>query len=287
MGTEKGKRTIRYAGHTMGLPGYDIYRSIDFCKRIGFDAVEVRMAADGQIDSETVTDGEAAKIGAYAEKQGMDISCLNSYFRNFTDLNERPKTIAKLKRVAELAAVVKAPLIRLYGGVEPFTQDKVWFVDNWTRSVDGVREVAEYAARFGVRVCIETHVNSLTMSVRDTVRFIEDVAMPNVGMLLDYAWVEMAGVEVGAEAVRKAAGHIFHVHFKDWVCENRFPLKKRACLMGEGTVRWPEVLTALREIGYTGYLCDEYERYWHPEELPAPEIGMKHDLEYVKKFFAE
>ena len=280
-------KKIKFAAHTMGLPKLDIYQCIDFCKTFGYDGVEVRVAANGQIDSETITDAEAAKIGAYAQKQGVEIVCLTSYYKNFTNLEERPKTIANLKRVAELAAIVNAPLIRLYGGMEPFTQEKVWFTDNWTRSVTGVREVAEYAAKFGVKICVETHVGSLTMSVRDTVRLIEDVNMANVGMLFDYAWVEMAGVEVGAEAVRRAARHIFHVHFKDWVCENRFPIKKHSCLMGEGTVRWPEVLTTIRESGYTGYLCDEYEKYWYPEELPEPEVGMKHNLEYVKKFFAD
>ena len=279
---------IKYAGHTMGLPGRDIYQCIDFCKNLGYDGVEVRVATkDAQINSETITDDEARKIGVYAAEKGIEIVCLTSYYKDFTNLEARPATIANLKRVVELAHIVGAPLIRLYGGMEPFTQERVWFTDNWTRSVSGVREVAEYAAKFGVKICIETHVGSLTMSVRDTVRLIEDVNMANVGMLFDYAWVEMAGVEVGAEAVRKAARHIFHVHVKDWVCENRFPIKKRSALMGEGTVRWPEVLQALKEVGYTGYLCDEYEKFWYPEELPEPEVGMKHNLEYVKKFFAE
>ena len=138
-----------------------------------------------------------------------------------------------------------------------------------------------------MRICIETHIGSLTMNVRDTVRLIEDVNMANVGMLLDYAWVELAGVETGAEAIRKAARHIFHVHIKDWKLESRIPLKKKSCLMGEGTVRWPEALQALREVGYTGYVSDEYEKYWYPQELPEPEIGMKHNLEYARKFLLE
>ncbi|MBQ7649731.1 MAG: hypothetical protein IJS15_02165, partial [Victivallales bacterium] len=72
-------------------------------------------------------------------------------------------------------------------------------------------------------------------------------------------------------------------HIKDWTLESRIPLKKTSCLMGEGTVRWPEALKALKEIGYTGYVSDEYEKYWYPDDLPEPEIGMKHNLDYVKK----
>lgn len=275
---------IKFSGHTMGAPKCDIFEVIELFKSIGYDGIEVRVAADGQIDSEKLTDEEARKIDAAARAKGMEFSCLTSYYQNFVKVEEREDVIRNLKRVIEIAALLHCPLVRVYGGVEPFSQPGVWFNDVWSRTVDGIRRTAEYAAKFGVRICIETHIGSLTMSVRDTVRLIEDVNMANVGMLLDYAWVELAGVETGAEAIRKAARHIFHVHIKDWTLESRIPLKKKSCLMGEGTVRWQEALEELKKVGYTGYVSDEYEKYWYPAELPEPEIGMKHNLEYAKKF---
>ena len=278
---------IRFSGHTMGAPKCDIFEVIELFKGISYDGIEVRVAADGQIDSEKLTDDEARKIHAASRAKEMEFSCLTSYYQNFVNMEEREGVIKNLKRVIEIASILHCPLVRVYGGVEPFSQPGVWFSDAWSRTVDGIRQTAEYAAKFGVRICIETHIGSLTMSVRDTVRLIEDVNMANVGMLLDYAWVELAGVETGAEAIRKAARHIFHVHIKDWKLESRIPLKKKSCLMGEGTVRWPEALQALREVGYTGYVSDEYEKYWYPQELPEPEIGMKHNLEYAKKFLLE
>ncbi len=274
---------IKFSGHTMGAPDCDIHQAIDLFKSIGYDGIEVRVAPNGQINSETFTDEEARSLYEEAKSKGMEFSCLTSYYKDFVNPEERGKVIANLKRVAEIAALLHCPLIRVYGGPEPFTQQKIWFCDCWTRSVEGIREVAAHAAALGVRVCIETHVGSLTMSVRDTVRLIEDVNMANVGMLFDYAWVELAGVESGAEAVRLAGRHIFHVHVKDWTLEERYPIKKTSQLMGKGTVRWVEALNALKEIGYTGYVTDEYEKYWYPEELPEPEVGMKHNLDFVKK----
>lgn len=278
---------IKFSGHTMGAPKCDIFEVIELFKSIGYDGIEVRVAADGQIDSEKLTDEEARKIDAAARAKGIEFSCLTSYYQNFVKMEEREDVIRNLKRVIEIAALLHCPLVRVYGGVEPFSQPGVWFNDVWSRTVDGIRRTAEYAAKFGVRICIETHIGSLTMSVRDTVRLIEDVNMANVGMLLDYAWVELAGVETGAEAIRKAARHIFHVHIKDWTLESRIPLKKKSCLMGEGTVRWQEALEELKKVGYTGYVSDEYEKYWYPAELPESEIGMKHNLEYAKKFLLE
>jgi len=266
----------------MGAPGRSIYEVIKLFRSIGYDGIEVRVAADGQINSETVTDDEARKIHAEAKAAGMEFSCLTSYYQNFVDLEKREDVISNLKRVIEIASILDCPLVRVYGGVEPNSQPGVWFNDAWTRTVTGIREVAEYAAEFGVRICIETHIGSLTMSIRDTVRLVEDVNMHNVGILFDYAWVELAGVEFGAEAVRRATRHIFHVHIKDWKLENRLPIQKQSCLMGEGTVAWKEVFAELKRIGYTGYISDEYEKYWYPKELPEPEVGMKHNLEYAK-----
>lgn len=274
---------IRYAGHTMGTPGKNIYEAIELLKNIGFDGIEVRVAKDGQIDSETITDDEVCRIAAAAKEAGMAFSCLTSYYKDFTP-PAREGVIRNLKRVIDIANLLDCKYVRVYGGNEPNTREDIWFSDFWTYTVTGVREVARYAAPFGITIVMETHAGSLTMSARDTIHLIDDINMNNVGMLFDYAWVELAGAETGADAVRRAAKYIKYVHVKDWKLESRLPLKKTSCLMGEGTVNWPAVLAALKEIGYVGYISNEYERYWHPEELPEPEIGMKHDLEYCKRY---
>ena len=40
----------------MGTPGRDIFEVIKLFKTIGYDGIEVRVAKDGQIDSEAITD---------------------------------------------------------------------------------------------------------------------------------------------------------------------------------------------------------------------------------------
>lgn len=273
---------IRFSGHTMGAPSCDIFGCIKLFKKIGYDGIEVRVADNGQIDSETITDQQARQIYEAARGEGMEFSCLTSYYQNFASYEQREEVIQNLKRVIQLADILQCPMVRVYGGVEANQLPGMWFNDVWSRTVSGIRETAEYAAQFGVKICIETHIGSLTMSIRDTLRMVEDVNMSNVGILFDYAWVELAGEEFGREAVRRAAGHIFHVHIKDWKLESRIPLKKTSCLMGEGTVAWEETLAELKRTGYTGYVSDEYEKYWYPQDLPEPEIGMRHNLEFVK-----
>jgi fatty-acyl-CoA synthase len=264
----------------MGTPKLDIYEAMELFKELGYDGIEVRIAEDGQINSETITDEEVRNIKKKSEEIEIEFSCLTSYYQDFSS-DKRDYVIRNLKRVAEIAAILGCPQLRVYGGTNDCPEG-MWFVEHWTRTVSGIREVAEFAADLNVGVCIETHIGSLTMSIRDTIRLVEDVNMNNVGILFDYAWVEIGGVENGKEAVKKAAKYITHCHVKDWQLESRIPLKKTSCLMGQGTVMWKEVLHELKKCGYTGYISDEYEKFWYPKELPEPEIGMKHNLDWVK-----
>lgn len=278
--------SVKFSGHTMGTPKCDILQAIQLFHEIGYDGIEVRVCADGQIDSEKLTDREADDLRLAAERAGIEFCCLTSYYKDFVTPEARPQTLANLRRVVDLASRLNCPNVRVYGGHDPCPAG-VWFTDNWTRTVTGIRELGEYAAERGIRIVIETHIGSLTMSVRDTRRLAEDVDLPNVGLLFDYAWVEVAGVEAGALAVKAAQGRIFHCHVKDWQLSSRTPLVKKSCLLGEGTVAWREVLGELKRSGYAGYITDEYEKYWYPEELPDPEVGMKRNLEWLRKAWQE
>ena len=44
----------------------------------------------------------------------------------------------------------------------------------------------------------------------------------------------------------------------------------------------PEILRAVKARGYDGWLSLEYERRWHPDDIPDASIGMKRSLEYLR-----
>ena len=50
-------------------------------------------------------------------------------------------------------------------------------------------------------------------------------------------------------------------------------------LYGHGVIDISSILTALDQVGFAGYICDEYEKFWYPDLLPDPESGMKHNIE--------
>jgi sugar phosphate isomerase/epimerase len=186
-----------------------------------------------------------------------------------------------MKRAVEVAAALGCTRVRAYGGILPpagFTKEAAW-----EKAVTAVREIGQFAAPHGVKLCVENHIGTLTMSAADTVRFVRDVGLANVGILFDYAWVYVAGQESPAEAVELMRRQIFHVHVKDWKFSGPAMEKRQACLLGEGDLGWRTVLLLLYSTGYDGYLSIEYEKHWAPS-LPDASIGMLQYVQTIKEY---
>ncbi|MEW6360258.1 MAG: sugar phosphate isomerase/epimerase family protein [Planctomycetota bacterium] len=264
---------MKTCGHTMGTPDLDIFQAIRLFADIGYDGIEVRCAPDGQIDPLSITPDRIKLILDCARERGIAFACLTPYAKNYVDPAERKKTLHEMRRTIEVAEALGCTRVRSYGGIEA--------KGAWGPSVEGVRETGRIAAGHGVTICVENHAGTLTMSAADTVRFVEDVGLENVGILYDHAWVHVAGKETIEEAIAMQMPYLRHVHVKDWKFIGGDVNKREARLLGEGDIAWPTVLRTLKAKGYDGYLSDEYEKKWHPAHLPDADVGMRKNREYV------
>jgi D-psicose/D-tagatose/L-ribulose 3-epimerase len=121
--------------------------------------------------------------------------------------------------------------------------------DEWKRSVEHLRRVAEYAAGSGVVLAEEVvnrfeiyHINTLDQGIR----LVDEVGHPNCRLHLDtfHAHIEEKNT---ADAIRRAGDRIAHVH----ISENDRGVP------GSGSVAWDATFDALRDIGYDGWLTVE------------------------------
>jgi sugar phosphate isomerase/epimerase len=114
--------------------------------------------------------------------------------------------------------------------------------------------LAEHAAGRMVRLCVEPIPGRLLPDARKTLAFLDEVAHPNLGLLLDVGHCLISG-EDPAGVARQAGGRLALVHLDD--------------NDGQGDLHWPlltgrltaahleELARALREIGYRGALTLE------------------------------
>jgi D-psicose/D-tagatose/L-ribulose 3-epimerase len=136
--------------------------------------------------------------------------------------------------------------------------------EEWKRSVDHLRRVAEYAAGQDVVLAEEVvnrfelyHVNTLDQGVR----LIDEVGHPNCRIHLDtfHAHIEEKNT---ADAIRRAGSRIAHVH----ISENDRGVP------GTGSVAWDATLGALGDIGYDGWLTVEAFGNFLPNLAAATKI---------------
>ena len=269
---------MKLAGHTMGTPGLTLSEAMRLFREIGFDGIEIRCAENGQINPEKINEQQIREIMEEKESLGLDVACLTPYYRDFVSPKKRDREIEGFKRVIQIASKLNCERVRVYGGVWPYpyvSRKKVWLM-----TIKAVRELCTYAGEHGVYICIENHPGTLTETATQTVMFIEQVNSDFLKILYDQANIDSAQGEKFQEAISLQKKYIFHVHVKDQTFING---KREPRLLGKGEMNWKAIIDALKNIGYREYLSDEYEKYWHPQLLPEPAIGMEKNLNYLKE----
>jgi D-psicose/D-tagatose/L-ribulose 3-epimerase len=136
--------------------------------------------------------------------------------------------------------------------------------DEWKRSVEHLRKVAEYAQGAGVVLAEEVvnrfelyHLNILDQAIR----LVDEVDHPNCRIHLDtfHAHIEEKD---SAAAIRRAGDRIVHIH----ISENDRGVP------GTGSVAWDAIFDALRDISYDGWLTVEAFGNFLPNLAAATKI---------------
>ncbi len=136
--------------------------------------------------------------------------------------------------------------------------------DEWKRSVEHLRKVAEYGQDAGVVLAEEVvnrfevyHLNILDQAIR----FVDEVDHPNCRIHLDTFHAHIEEKDPAA-AIRRAGDRIAHVH----VSENDRGVP------GTGSVAWDATFDALRAVGYDGWLTVEAFGNFLPNLAAATKI---------------
>ena len=71
-----------------------------------------------------------------------------------------------------------------------------------------------------------------------------------------------------------------HVHLKDSV-RNGGTSEPR--LLGDGDLPLKQIIGALRDMKYEGWICLETEKRWHPESAPEPEESLPQFVRFMRE----
>ena len=261
---------------------------MDTASELGFACVEVacwpqgkaerRYAGVSHIDAERVLEDDeyAAHILSYAKEKGVEISSL-AFYPNTMDgnLEKRAAAVEHLMNLIRASAKLGVGMVTTFIG-----RDQTKTVEE---NLELVKEVwppiMELAKAQGVKVAIENCPmlfgadqwpggQNLMTTPAIWKKVFEILPYENLGINYDpshFVWQMIDYIKPIYEFKDK----IFHVHYKDIkVYRDRldqcgimaYPLDFMSPkLPGLGDVDWGRYVSALTDIGYTGYTCIEVE----------------------------
>lgn len=291
------KMPYKIAGHTMGTPEYTVCEAIELLSWIGADGVEI-VVQDGYKSGlpRYASQEELAKIKKCAEDFHIQIIALTPYNSRFDSLDEkvRQAEIADIRKVVDYCEYFGAKYIRIYGGNRA-AGDNVQIPDRRAKLVDSMRTLGDYAQSKGVTLVIENHFNTMTVSAKESAELMKEINHPAVRVLYDQANLAFTENEGYEEAVALQQDYVVYMHVKDLVFKEGVGFSSGDVshpdesernvytrIVGQGVLPWQKVLSLVHQKGYDGWLSLEYERRWHPDDIPDASIGMRKSLEFLR-----
>jgi sugar phosphate isomerase/epimerase len=262
---------------TLACPGWGLERVTQMAVTSGYQGIELRFL-EGE-DSLWKLPAFQGRALASAERmiadRGLYIACVGTSCRfHFSDPQERRRWVDEGRRMAELAAALGSPGIRVFGDkIQPGADrdsTRVWIAEGIRQLTDGIRET-------GVAVWLETHGDFASSA--ETMQIIRESADSTIGVVWDPANALSDGGEQPIGTARGFGGALRHVHLRDLDCRDG---KWQPVLAGKGKLPLVEIVTELRKSNYSQFISFEWEKKWRPE-LAEPEIAIPQFAEWFRQ----
>jgi hexulose-6-phosphate isomerase len=220
-------------------------------KDAGFDGVEPTFWQENSLPNNSDPRRTAEKLAAMAQRAGLAVPSMRGgplFWGLFasTDSANRASAVEVASRAMEA--------VKIMGGDTLLVVPGRWEAANtheqtWNSALDTARRIADAATKSGIDVALENVENKFLLSPREWIAFLDAVGSPNVRMYFDAGNITYMRTGFPEQWIRQLGRkYIRRVHFKDATDDSRITY------LLEGSVNWPGVTAALREIGYDDWI---------------------------------
>lgn len=244
----------------------------DACQRasaLGFDAIEVFAPAVEAVDP--------SRLQPLLEDHQLQLAALGTgagWVKHRLSLtsaveDERKRACAFVKGIVDAAAPLGASAI--IGSMQGRWSDEVNKQTALGYLAQALEELGEHAGSHGVPLIYEPlnrYETNLCNTVADGVALLDSLSTTHVVLLADLFHMNIEEQNI-ADALRLGGKHIGHIHFVD---SNRRPA---TC----GHLDYHPIATALKDIGFMGYVCAEAFPY--PDSQTAAETTINAFREFL------
>lgn len=219
------------------------------------------------------TKRDIQKIAKISRSIGVEISSLATglfwdYSLTSDNSSEREKAKGIVEKMLEVANWLEVDTILIIpGAVDVFfkpgfpvvSYDKVY-----ERSFQALKELAPIAETYKINIAIENVWNKFLLSPVEMKHFIDSIGSSYVGVYFDVGNVLQMGFP--EQWIKILGSRIKKVHVKDF--KKSVGTAEGFVNLLYGDVNWPDVISALKEIGYNSYIIGElFPPKFYPESL--------------------
>ena len=250
---------------------HDLRAATTFAAEHGFHAIELFPPCAAEVPQ--------ADLKKFLNSTGLDLAAVGTgggWVRErlaFTDpdADVRVRATRFVRDMIDVAAEFGAPVIigsmqGRWGGAIDRAMALEWLGSELV-------ELGEHAMARGTRVLFEPlnrYESNLLNRLGDAAEFVDGLGTKGVQLLADLFHMNIEEVDLAA-AIRTAGRHVGHVHFAD---SNRQAA-------GSGHTDFAPIASALREVGYEGFVSAEVF------PLPDPESAAHRTIESYQRFFVD
>jgi sugar phosphate isomerase/epimerase len=269
--------TVKLSFSTLACPDWTMQQTISIASAAAYDGIELRFIENqDSLWKLPAFRGNGLTVTKRAlSDHGLAICCVDTSCRfHSPDANERARWGEEGERMAELAADLGAPGIRVFGDTIQTGADRastrMWIAES-------VQQLADSIAATGVEVWLETHGDFAGAS--ETLAILAEADAAGIGVVWDPANCFLEFKEPPGKGAAILGASIRHMHIKD-VLQNQNGWTP--VLTGEGNFPLSEVRAALCQIDYNAFVSFEWEKKWH-QEIPDASIALSHFARWFRE----
>ena len=265
---------MKLAFSTLGCPDWTFEEIFATAKDMGLDGIEVR-----GIGKEMYAPRIRPFLPQFIEgtkkrlrDANMEVPMLTASACLGCENGQTEKYIDETKEYIDLAQKLGTPFVRVLcsANPEPDTEIDLGFLARV------YSELCAYGEGKGVTPLIET--NGALASSAVMTKLLSKVTVGNRGVLWDIHHPYRYFGEEPEKTVAALGKEIKYLHVKDSVMKNG---RVQYRMMGYGDVPVMDALSAMKGIGYEGYISLEWVKRWNPD-LEEPGVVFAHFANYME-----
>jgi sugar phosphate isomerase/epimerase len=253
------------------FPGYSFTDFLKYASQTGYGYVELS-AADVWGKGVDNPENKAEEVRKEVESFGLKVSALSAG-NDFIVLEEEEvkAQVERMGRICGLARILGADVIRTEGGRPKDSVPE----DRWVEAMAGcLTRCIGFAEKSDVRLAVDNH-GHVTNDGDLQIELFQRVNSEHVGANMDtmnYRWAGHSLDKI-AHFYEIVAPYTFHTHMKDGTGSLR---EYRGAALGEGEINLAYAVKCLKDAGYDGVYCAEYEG------REGSDVGYRKCFEWMK-----